>query len=208
MPITTDAEAKAALRNWPSVGTKLWPGSVPGSAWLRAQPVFGSGPTPKLYQSGADGYATQPDGLYVCLAPAPEDLFADIVAIEVCGSMQNFNDKRARYAPSTVSQGLWCALSWLLRTMPTRGGGSRERWRLAGTFKTAPTTDAWLPIRFMRVIYFLRDAAFVNWRRRGVPQAHEFVSRYKSLTSYTSQTMQDFLKHMTLGAHFYPRGNL
>jgi hypothetical protein len=55
-------------------------------------------------------------------------------------------------------------------------------------------------------VYFLKDDVFVDWRRRGVPQGHEFVSRYGSLTSYTSPQMQTFLKHMTVGAHFYPVG--
>ena len=76
MPIT-DAEAKRALRAWPGVGAALWPGSVPGAAWLRAQPVVGAGPAPRLYQAGSNHFSTQPDGLYVCLAPAPEDAFAD-----------------------------------------------------------------------------------------------------------------------------------
>jgi hypothetical protein len=206
MPIKTDAEAKNALRKWPGVGTALWPGSVPGAAWLRAQPVDGADPAPRLYQAGSNSFSTQPDGLYICLAPAPEDAFADAVAIEVCGSAQNFNDKRSRYAPSTVSLGIWCDKRWLRGTMP-RGGGHKTRWELAGTFGSAPDDHAWLPVRFLRVLYFLKDALFTKWRKEGVPQGHEFVSRYSSLASYNAQEMQTFLRHMMVGAHFYPRGN-
>ncbi len=149
-------------------------------------------------------FATQPDGMYVCLAPAPQDAYADVVAIEVCGSRQNFYDKRARYAPTTVSRGLWCDRRWLCGDMP-RGSGVRHRWELANPYwQNPPTAHAWLPIRFLRVLYFLRDELFAAWRVEGVPDGHEYVSRYGSLASYTAPQMQDFLRHMMLGAHFYP----
>lgn len=205
MPITSDKEAKAALRAWPGVGKRLWPPSVTGARWLRAHPVFGNGPAPRLYRAGSNSFSTQPDGMYVCLAPEPAHLFADVIVIEASGSGQNFFDKRSRYMSSIVSLGLWCDIKWLLGTQATAGGGQRTRWELAGTFKQKPTEGLWLTVRFLRALYFLKDALFDSWTKEGVPEGHEFVSRYSSLPTYQSQPMQKFLRGMALSQHFYPK---
>lgn len=201
MTVSDDKEAKQALRAWPGVTEKLWEPSVPGAKWLRAQPVFGAGPAPRMYSAGSRTFSTQPDGLYICLAPIQG--FADVIAIEACGSRHNFNDKRSRYSAATVSRALRCDLKWLTGSMP-RGRGCQPRWKLAGTYEKQPVEEARLPIRFLRVLYFLKDDLFNQWRSEGIPEGHEFVSRYKSIRAYNSQGMQVFLRRMMPENHFYP----
>lgn len=57
-------------------------------AWLRAQPPdTANRPGPRLRAPGAALFTTQPDGLWVWFGP--EAKFADVLAIEVCGTVQN-----------------------------------------------------------------------------------------------------------------------
>ena len=199
-----DLIAKDKLRLWPMVTTTVWAPSVDDGCWLRAQPVDGGPAGPRLVGAGSDLFSTQPDGLWICLVP--ERGFADAVAVEVCGSSQNFNDKRARYAARTMATVVRCSHAWLHAEVSTQGGGRAKRWEVAGTFDAAfpPSSEVTLPLRFLRVLYFLNDALFDSWSATGVPEAHEFVSRYQSVGSYTSPQMQKFLKRMTLDVHFYP----
>ena len=204
MPTTklTDKEAKDILRAWPARTQSLWQPPIAGAFWLRAQPVDGGADGPRLSAVGTETFRTQPDGLWVVFAPA--DGYADVVAIEVCGSQQNFNDKRSRYMPSTTARVVRCSLAWMLEEMSTRGGGRAARWSAAGSFASVPTAVVELPVRFMRVAYFLPDDVFTSWRAGHVPHGHEYVSRHGSLGTYKSQQMQAFLRRMTLRSHFYP----
>ena len=151
-----------------------------------------------------NSFATQPDGLYVFYAPEEEQAFVDVIAVEVCGGRQNFADKRSRYASSTVSLGLYSHRSWLRKDATVAGGGTRPRWKAAGTFLSGePHGDSWLGVRSLRVLYVLEDALYAKWKVEGVPEAHEFVTRYRSLRTYNSQQMQRFLRGM-VATHFYP----
>jgi len=196
-----DVLAKEALRKWPSWTTKLWPVSREGGSWLRAQPIDGSATGPRLSKAGADTFKTQPDGLWVFIA---NDEFADCIAIEACSARQNFWDKRSRYMPSTSAVVLQCPSTWLTSKV-NRGRGQKPRWKLASGFQSAPVTDLRLPVRFLRVLYFLENGLYSKWREVGVPEAHEFVASYSSIKSYNSEKMQVFLRRMSLVQHFYTK---
>lgn len=196
-----DKDGKEALRSWPAYSEKLWPPSRSGGVWLRGQPVDGVATGPRLTAAGMNTFRTQPDGLWLFLAP--DHGFADCVAIEVCGTGQNFSDKRSRYMPSTSAILANCPRAWLNGSVSYKSG-TRERWRLAG-LKHAPTDDLRLPARFVRVLFFLADELYEAWRLEGVPAAHEFVASYSSIKSYKAQTMQSFLRRMSPEQHFYHR---
>lgn len=197
-----DTLVKGALAKWPHSSTKLWPPSRDGGAWLKAQPADGHATGPRLLAAGTDSFKTQPDGLWVFLSG--EDGFADCVAIEACSSRQNFADKRSRYQPSTTAVVLHCPLAWLGGTIPVTSG-RRERWRLAHGITSAPIAEVILPTRFVRVLFFLKDDLYADWRPQGVPAPHEFVASYSSVGSYTSQAMQTFLRRMSPEQHFYKK---
>jgi hypothetical protein len=58
MPLT-DAEAKERLRGWPTQ-TRLWSKNA-SIRWLRAQPIEGPGPAPRLVLPGAGEFRVQPE---------------------------------------------------------------------------------------------------------------------------------------------------
>lgn len=194
-----DTKAKAALAKWPNCSTKLWPASAASGAWLRAQPVTGRVTHPRLKEAGTRVFLTQPDGLWVFMSPSGN--FADCIAVEVSGNQQNLADKRSRYAPSTTATVLDCPRVWL-RSQIARGRGARCRWQLAG-FDSSPTRNVELPVRFLRVLFFLKHELYKRWCAAAVPAPHEFVAAYGSIKSYNSQKMQEFLRRMTPDKHFY-----
>lgn len=82
----SDAEAKGVLLRWPN-RTKLWPPPQGRGFWLRGQPVGPrKAPGPRLSSPGAKLFSTQPDGLWVHFN---RTISCDVVAIEVCGTIQN-----------------------------------------------------------------------------------------------------------------------
>ncbi|WP_147443751.1 hypothetical protein [Corallococcus sicarius] len=200
--IRFDTKAKRALLKWPSITSSLWPPSRPGGSWLRAQPVDGASTGPRLMAAGTEAFKTQPDGLWVFIAKA--DGFADCVAIEVCGSRQNFMDKRSRYQPSTTATVLHCPRRWLLGQVHATDSVS-IRWQFAQGIDEAPDADIQLPARFVRVLYFLEDGLYRDWRSESIPASHEFVASYASIGSYSAQSMQRFLRRMSPEQHFYTR---
>src|SRR5581483_1240649 len=170
MPSNTlsDSDAKALLRSWPGV-TKKWSPQANSGVWLRAQPGPDPRPnyrTPFLSIPGADLFTTQPDGLWVSY---PGKGYCDIIAIEVCGTIQNFNDKRSRYVHTSYSLLLNCDLRWLKSEVPWKRGSS-FRWKLAKL--RAPKGDAGkakspkyrvFPVRYVSVLYALPNQRYAEW---------------------------------------------
>lgn len=196
----SDAEAKAILRHWPARTRDLWVPDGPGY-WLRAQPRTLTAATPHFKSPGSELFTTQPDGLWLYLVP--ELGFADAVAVEVCGTVQNLNDKRSRYMPSMHSILIDCPLPWLLEDAPVQHGWLIPRWKAAGTFERKPRRDLILPVRFLRVLYAIPNAIYRTWSPGHTPSGYEFFCRHSSLDSYHSQGMQEFLRRMTRRAHYF-----
>ena len=197
----TDREAENILLRWPTRTKTLW--ATPGGKgyWLRAQPKPGSSraKTPKIAAPGARLFTTQPDGMWVYLKD-PE--FTDIVIVEACGSAQNLNDKRSRYAANVRSMVLTCPLPWLEEEVSIQSGGFAPRWEACRTLATHPTKDITLPIRYLRVLFAIPNALYPSWATNNVADGHEFFCRHSSLGSYTSQTMQRFLRQMSYSSQF------
>lgn len=148
-------------------------------------------------------FKTQPDGLWLYLRP--EEAYADAVAVEVCQTPQNLNDKGSRYMPATHSLVVECPRTWLLAEISVQRGGQQPRWRAAGTFHTEPTTRLVLPVRFLRVLYALPNALYRKWLPGHVPADYEYFVPHTSLASYKSPAMQKFLRRLTLSSHGYVR---
>lgn len=196
----SDSEAKVILRRWPERTKRLW---VPDGAgwWLRAQPSSQTARTPRFQSPGAELFHTQPDGLWLYLSPKRG--FADAVAVEVCGTSQNLNDKRSRYMPATHSLMVECPLPWLKEVITVQHGASRRRWRAAGSITKRPLGDMILPVRFLRVLYALPNVIYERWVPGHVPSGYEYFCRHSSLDSYHAPRMQEFLRRMTRRSHYY-----
>jgi len=202
----SDTAAKKILRSWPShsgdvVKSTVWPTPHGVGAWLRAQPPDSSSqPGPRLRAPGATLFSTQPDGLWVWFGS--EAKFADVLAIEVCGTAQNLNDKRSRYAPTTSSLLLHTPKKWLKQEIGIRGGATKSRLALAALGTLDPADDLLIPVRWSQVLYALPNDIYKSWTAEQIPGPHEYFCRHSSMDSYNSQSMQALLARMTLRSHF------
>jgi hypothetical protein len=196
----SDAKAKEILRaKWSECPTQIWSAPV-GGAWLRALPVTGSGTNPCLKSPGTSAFKTQPDGMYICTYKAE---FADVIAIEVCGSSQNLNDKRSRYSPNLSSLILSIPSGWMSKSVITKGGGKKQRWEICHGFETCPNSVNLLPVRHLRVLYFIPDDIYSKLYKNLSPVGHEFFCKHASLNSITNDRMRNFLKRMSMESHFH-----
>lgn len=195
----SDAEGKAILKKWPN-RTKLWPPPQGQGYWLKCQPKAGFATGPKLTSPGASLFSTQPDGLWVHFSGLTS---CDVVAIEVCGSTQNLNDKRSRYFPASHSVVLICKRAWFLEEIRVQRGAKKERWRAATTISEVPDSDVSIPIRHLRVLYALPNKLYHDWCPHHVPTGYELFCPHSSLDSYSAPKMQSFLRTMSLASRFY-----
>ena len=195
----TDAQAKAILLTWPT-RTNIWPAPGGIGYWLQAQPRSGSRPGPRLSSPGATLFRTQPDGLWVFFHDTQS---CDVVAVEVCGTAQNLNDKRSRYIPSSHSLVLSAAAAWLTEDVVVQAGGERTRWRATGTLTAAPTADLVVPVRHLRVLYALPNSLYNDWCSEHAPTGYEYFCPHSSLNSINSQNMRASVKRMSIASQFY-----
>lgn len=198
----SDREGKDILRRWPARTKQLWVPDGPGW-WIRAQPANSAVAAPRFRSPGAELFRTQPDALWLYLAPTRG--FADAIAIEVCGTVQNLNDKRSRYMPATHSLVVECSLQWLLEVITVQHGSQRSRWLAAGSFERKPGRGTVFPVRLLRVLYALPNPIYERWVPDHVPSGYEYFCRHSSLDSYNSPAMQEFLRRMTRRSHYYTR---
>lgn len=167
---------------------------------MRVQPPESTGRAPRIQSPGAELFATQPDGLWIYLWKKE---FCDAVAFEVCGSIQNLNDKRSRYIPSSHSLVISLDKAWLNESISVQSGGSKPRYVAFETFGNLPRNDIRVPIRHLRVMYALPDANYHAWCRNHTPTGYEYFCPHTSLKSYNSQKMQSFLSQMSISSQFY-----
>jgi hypothetical protein len=194
-----DSEAKAVLRGWPQRTKSLWPTNRYGGYWLRALPKDGTSACPHLQSPGAKLFKTQPDGLFLFIS---EGAFADAVSVEVCGTIPNLNDKRSRDMPSSHSVVVSCPQQWLREEIKVQKGGLVKKWKACNSISNHPQGDLTIPIRYLRVLYAIPNAKFEEWCRNHTPTGFEYFCKHSSLDSFKSQTMQGFLRQMSIHSHF------
>jgi hypothetical protein len=197
-----DAEAKTILRKWPTRTKSVWPAPGGKGYWIRGQPTEGGKPGPKLSAPGAKLFTTQPDGLWVHFADRAS---CDAVAVEVCGTVENLNNKRSRYIPASHSLVLQVSAAWLSEEIKVQKGGSKPRWEAAASFAKRPSSDLHVPIRHLRVLYALPNDEYAKWCSVHTPTGYEYYCPHSSLESYNSSKMQKFLGQMSVASQFYVR---
>jgi hypothetical protein len=132
-----------------------------------------------------------------------DETYCDAIVVEVCGSIQNLNDKRSRYVPASHSLIATASRQWLRDTFSIQNGGSRPRWQATGTLETEPTHDMRFPVRHLRVLYALPNKLYKIWVDENVPAGYEFLCPHSSLDSFTSPKMQAFLRQMSMASQLY-----
>ena len=205
----SDKQGKDILRKWPERTKSLWRKPQKGRWWIRGQPIpTGGKPAtgPRLKPHGAQSYRTQPDGLWILVQQEEGESgarFGDCVIVEVCGTVQNLNDKRSRYVVSGRGLAVHCPKLWLAAEIGVQRGGRKPRWAACGAFEHKPTTDLLLPIRDLQVLYALPDNDYDKYTADQVPMPHEWFIPHSALGTYTSPKTQEFLKRMTITSHLY-----
>ncbi|PWS37357.1 hypothetical protein DFH01_10975 [Falsiroseomonas bella] len=181
-----DDLVRRRLRQWPqrppgAPRTQRQPGT-----WLRARPgVANFLGQPFLKLPGSSTFRTIPDGLWLHFSPDPGDRWADILCIEACGTVQNLQDKRARFAPSTSSLLVVCPVRWMLE--PAEHDDPTPRWHLIRLLREEPTEPLVLPVRDVRVLYGLKQRHYESVARGQVPQPHEYFCPIEALTAERGQ---------------------
>ncbi len=131
--------------------------------------------------------------------------FADIIAIEICRSNQNFNDKRSRYTPTSGNVNATLPAGWLDANITVQRGGSKKIWDASGWFARKPQGDVRLTIRHLRALFVLTDQDYQNFAENHLPAGHEYFCKHRHLGQINHQEMQAFIKGMALMRHFRVR---
>ena len=197
----SDANGKAILRKWPKRTQTLWATPTTKTYWLQAHPKIPKSKikSPTLGPPATKNFHTHPDGMWVYFDPSLR--FVDVMSVEVCGSEQNFHDKRSRNYPFSASLILYCSRDWLRQTIKVQKSGQMERWQACGSFSAAPQCDLTVPVRNLRTLIALPNDLYKKFKAQ-CPPGDEFYCRHSSLGTYGSQAMQEFLKGMALDNHF------
>jgi hypothetical protein len=204
-----DHLVRIRLERWPQHPPGLGEGSK-SDAWLRGRPRDRTAPSqshPFLKFPGSNRLRTLPDGLWLNFGGTPEEPFADIFAIEACGSLANLLDKRSRFAPSTRSLLAVCPAPWLLD--PVAPGDSTPRWQATGVLRAPPTTALVLPVRDIRVMYALKRRHYRGFAECQLPHPHEYFVPMEALTAedgHQNPAMQELLARASARANFFPDG--
>ena len=185
----------------------MWSARGGKGYWLRAQPADGKAPGPTMASPGAKLFKTQPDGLWVHFGGIEHIEYCDVAVIEVCGTVQNLNEKRSRYSPASHSLVLRCSVKWFAEEIAVQRGGRRQRWAAAGSIPRKPAGDdaISIPIRHLRVLYALCNSLYDIWVPSHTPTGYEYFCTHASLDGYSAPKMQTFLRQMSVDSQFYTR---
>jgi hypothetical protein len=159
---------------------------------------------PRLAVPGSNVFQTQPDGLWLTFGSGRSDVqsratHVDCFVVESCGTAQNLNDKRARYAARTSSLMVEMHQPWLDCDVSLQAGAQRKRREvLQGSLESEGIVL--LPVRHLRLLYALSDegknSLYHSARASMVFEAHEFVCPQRLLSQWNTQKMQEFLKRI------------
>jgi hypothetical protein len=189
----SDAEVKRIIGKWPYATETLFDSRL----WLRLRPAVS--PAPYLYYPGARRFSTYSDGLY-CAFGLDENAYieyVDAIAIEASSSIQNFFDKRSRYAFSNQSMMIYCQPQWLIRAVPFKKGEKA----ISELIGTKHTEDQYIPVRYISVLYVLPNATYTQIRDELYPWPHEYFIPETSLNGLVTN-YKAFLPALAPESHF------
>lgn len=186
-----DGQAKTILRTKWRYRPTGWVGH-----WVRARPSTGSATMPHLIRSGQPGSLkaiTAPDGMYIRLAAGA--LTADVLSLEICGSLQNLHDKRSRFLASTSSLLLLLPLRWLKESQRVQRA-VHERWHtFRGVLAVEPVDDLRVPVARMRVFLLVPDSDIRAVSEKVALEAHEYLLPHSALDTQYQTDLKAMLAH-------------
>jgi hypothetical protein len=197
-----DGEGKKVLQErWKSVTgiDRGFPTSFESARWVQARPVPPAGEgvssAAVLIKTGED-VRRQADGLYFVVGQSGALVVADVVGIEICMSLTNFETKRHTYTERALT--LEMNSSWL-RTKRRVNNQERSMWEWAG-FEAAPAVGqakVRVPVRVASVLFVLKADDYAGVKSHVIPYSNEFFCKHSSLGSWDAQAFKQFLRGMT-----------
>lgn len=201
-----DLLVRDRLSGWPHLPPGLEDAGCSRQGWVRGRPNGKSASyQPFLKLPGSRQGRTLPDGLWLCFAGTPEEIFVDIFAVEACGSLANLLDKRSRFAPSTHSLMAVCPVPWLLA--PISADDPTPRWVATGVLRAAPALQLVVPVRDLRVLYGLKRRHYAGFVGSQVPHPHEYFVPMDALTdehSANNPALRRLVARASAASNFLP----
>ncbi|MCC6233059.1 MAG: hypothetical protein IT580_10475 [Verrucomicrobiales bacterium] len=203
-----DSTAKRKIRrHWP-VYARNWLGTQ--DSWVRLLPFpTTKGPRqPYLHRPGG-GQLTNPDGMFGAFGAH----HVDLLVLEHCGTEQNLNDKRARYAQSHDGTILALPRPWRQDWhVLIRGGqgGTYKRPEELVQLSRASTVAPWhgppycvraashdsdwkFPVRSILCLYFVTPAVLAKLHKATRFPRHELFATHSRLAQIQERGMRDWL---------------
>lgn len=187
----SDPQGKTKLKDTWRYRPTSWEGH-----WVRARPSTGTATMPALIRSGSFGTLgarTEADGMYVRLAAGA--VTADVLAIEVCTSLQNLHDKRSRFAASTTSLLLLLNRPWMREEQQIQHT-TRQRWNtFDGALPEEPGSDLLVPVFRLRLFLMVPCVKVSDWREKVALEAHEYLLPHRALDNQYDPRLVRMLSH-------------
>ncbi|MFG1426543.1 hypothetical protein [Roseixanthobacter glucoisosaccharinicivorans] len=182
--------------NWP-IYTHIFGGNE-SSPWLRARPklVGDVGTLPYLYIAGQGKYSMIPDGFYLKFHNQGE--YCDSIIIECCQTVQNFQQKRGKYAPSMIATLAHIPAQWMKQS----AGSGVSRFNLMG-LDVSQIEDFPCPVRASNILYVLPDGLYDELRESCVPHHFEYFMSDANFRSPSRNDVKEFLRRLDLWSRFF-----
>lgn len=197
-----DREAKNIfLKKWPRA-TEVF--SITGGFWLqcrpkREEPKFYPITFPHIHTAGSEHFWIDPDCFYVRVSGTGRSRCCDVICAEVCNVLQNFQQKRGRYLGTEAALFINLPKDWLEMAVEV----TKTYHEYVYDSSRSVTGDRKIPVRTLRVMYFL-DPAFFKDRLTSIdPRPWEYFLPNTSLASITSPAMRSFVKSISPDSQFY-----
>jgi hypothetical protein len=199
-----DREAKRSFLNG-----KLWPQttsvfSLDNSIWLQCRPKreeanFSTITFPHIHTAGSESFWIDPDCFYVRVSGSGLSKCCDVICVEVSNANQNFQQKRGRYLGTEAALFVNFPARWM--EMPVDVTKRYGDYLFLG--ESDWSEDRKIPVRTIRVMYFLDPTYFKSRLTSIDPRSWEYFLPNTSIKSLTSRSMRDFVKAISPDAQFY-----
>ncbi len=206
-PISDKDAKKIFLKSWPKSTTIF---SYTGEMWVQCRPKrdeekFRGIIFPYLHTAGAIHFWIDPDSFYARLTKTNSGIYCDVICAEVCNGRQNFQEKRGKYAFGEAAHFVFFPRPWLeapLESIKKCG----EYLFPEGSEWDVDEGDHDIPVRTIRVMYFLEPDYFGKHLESIDPRAWEYFLPNTSIGSISAKYMRTFLNVISPDSHFYGWG--
>jgi hypothetical protein len=220
----SDSDAKKAFREtWP-IYRAGWLGTPHELMRILPFPIITkTGPRQPYLQRPGGGRVTNPDGLYASFI----EQSVDLLVLEHCGTEQNLNDKRSRYAHARDGSILAIPKQWRSNWEFLIHGGPGGKyikpddliaqitaspfnpvllpWEGRSIYSKSNANLDWkFPVRSLICIYFVSPKTLAAIKSSGMTfSAHEFVTVHSKIKQINHADMRDWLRSVLSLKHIF-----